>query len=366
MVLITSNLKKYSKLFLSVRIAGNVYYDYVFLDFRQKTMSFYSDSTWVRTDLIIEGENNIDYLYIDGFKFFFLVNSYSSLEIKDGEFYSKEGNRFSLPTIEEDLTFNIEENYSGESKKLKFTKQFLEDLNICKEFLEKTPTYPALFFEKNIMTALCQTKSIQSVTGFEDNTSFSMPTPVLRAILSLEIKEDEIIEFRLTKTENGADNVEFNYLDLFYRFSSSADVTLPVNPFDSNFIKSFNHKNFFVVETKELVEALKIFSTFAKIDVGHCQIIFNSENFINLKLITDSEVDLNLKVIEYSNFDYFDQKDLWISLSGLSSAANSLAKKKVDKIKIHFEEDKPAIKLQNFENKEELFIVQTLIQDPTE
>lgn len=364
MILNMLNLRQYTKLFNSVKIAGNAYYDHVFLDFRKNTMSFYTDSTSVRVDLLVEGDKDVDYLYVDGLKFFFLVNSYDKLEIRKGKFYSDKKDRFSLPVIDEDLAFSVQEDYTGEIRQLHFSRSFIEDLDICREFLEKSSNFPAVFFEKRDIVALSQSKCIQAPSGFVEDTSFAVPTPVIRALLSLNIQEDDDIEFRLKESANGGQIIEFNYRDLLYKFASSSDVELPVDPHSEEFTSSFDHKEYFIIETSDLVEALRILSSFAKIDIGHCEVLFESETSIKMKMFNESEIEYNIDIESYSDYEFFKDKSFWISLHGLSSAVSSMAKKRIENIQIHYSDKEPAIKLLDASRTQEIFIVQTLIEKP--
>jgi hypothetical protein len=364
MILFTSNLKPFSKIFNLVKISGNAYYDHVFLDFRKKKMSFYTDTTSVRIDLVIEGDKDVDYLYVDGLKFFFLVNTYSSLTIKKGKFYSEKGDKFSLPLLEEDLAFSLEEDYDLDVKTIKFTEDVLSDLEICKEFLDKDQSFPAVFFEQDNFIALSQMKYIQAPSGLPSTTSFSIPVAVIRVLLSLGIAKDTEIDFRMKSTPNGGQIIEFNYKDLFYKFSSSSDISLPTDPYAEDFTSSFEHEEFFRVKTKEFLEAVKVLSSFSNSDISHCRIDFENEKSIKIKLLSDSEIDYSLTVEDYSDSEYFIEKSFWISLFGLSSAVNSFSKKKVDEIQIHYSSDAPAIKMLDATDSKKIFIVQTLIEEP--
>ena len=139
--------------------------------------------------------------------------------------------------------------------------------------MEKSSNFPAVFFEKRDIVALSQSKCIQAPSGFVEDTSFAVPTPVIRALLSLNIQEDDDIEFRLKESANGGQIIEFNYRDLLYKFASSSDVELPVDPHSEGILLALIIK-YFIIETSDLVEALRILSSFAKIDIGHCEVLF--------------------------------------------------------------------------------------------
>lgn len=361
----TSNLKRYNKIFQQVKIAGNAYYDHVFLDFRKSLLSFYNTSSIVRINLNVSGESDREFLYVDGAKFFSLVGTYDSLELRDGKFISDKGDKFLLPSLEDDLDIPLEEDYSGEIHSLSFSESFLNDLDICKDFLDKNENFPALFFERDAIVALAQTKCIQAPSGLTD-ASFSIPYEVLRVILFLGIEKDETIEFRMKETTNGGKIIEFNYRDLFYRFSSSTDAQLPVDIYSEDFTSSFEHKEFFVLDSKELLKSIQTLCLFADVNSSHCKIEFVSENSLKIIVTTDSEIEYSQNILSMSDFEFFESKSFWISLLGLNTAVNSFVKKKASRIKIRFSDEAPTVKIFDEENSEEdMFIVQTLIEDPS-
>lgn len=364
MILETKNLKPYIKLFVSTKIAGNAYYDHVFLDFRKKTLSFYTDSTSVRLTLFIKDQKDETFLYVDGMKFFQLVANFDQLEIIDKKFYGKK-NKFSLPTLDEDLSFSLEEDYSGEIFSLTFTKSFLSDFVMFKEFLEKDPTaYQALFFQSAASMVISPTRFMLSTTSLDSTVSFSIPTSVVKAIDLLPIQENEVIEFRMKNSSNGGKIVEFNYNDLFYRFASSSDLELPVDPFDEDFTSSFMHEEFFELTTSEAYETIKFISDFLKQEVNHSKLEF-LEDSIKITATYETEIEYLLPVLRYSNQSYFVEQNFWIVLNSLLSAINTFSRKKVDTLSIHYSTEGPAIMIEDAKKESDFFIVQTLVQDPS-
>jgi hypothetical protein len=364
MILETKNLKPYTKLFASTKIAGNAYYDHVFLDFRKRTLSFFTDTTSVRLSLFVRDQQEETFLYVDGMKFFQLVANFDQLEIKDNKFYGNK-NKFSLPTLDEDLSFSLEEDYSGEIFSLTFTKSFLSDFLMFKEFLEKDPTaYQALFFQSSASMVISPTRFMLSTTELDPAISFSIPTSVVKAIDLLPIQENEVLEFRMKSSSNGGKIVEFNYNDLFYRFASSSDIELPVDPFDEDFTSSFMHKEFFELNASEAYDTLKFISDFLKQEANHSRLDF-LEDSIKITATYDSEIEYILPVIQYSDLNFFIDQNFWIVLNSLLSAINIFVRKKVDTLSIHYSVDGPAIMIEDAKKESDFFIVQTLVQDPS-
>lgn len=361
----TESLTGFSKIFGQVRTAGVSYFEYVFLDFDKKTLSFYNDSTAVKISLDLEilSEEPIDSIFIEGNKFFSLISLYDVLIYKGrGVFATECGNNFTLPILEEKLDFFEKENYSLPKFLMTVTPSFIKDLKIHDAFLDRENALQGLFFRNGFMISLSETKVIYSKSPFEDDAFLTIPQPIAKILTLLKFEEGDVIEFRISK--NGG--VEFNYGKLFLKFSASQDLSLPADIFSREFTEAFDHEEYFTFKTEDIKELLKIFGMFFNLDTSHTKVSFLSDDLCRFSVIADSTVDYNLALQSVSKEGVYSDKHLWISIFGFISAVNSLIIKGAEEIKVQFNEGAPAVLFSNStKGKEDTYIIQTLTEDPS-
>lgn len=374
MRLITSNLSEFTRVFNIVKDPTSTYFTHVFLNFKEKVLSFYNEFTVVRIDLLYtleDGEELPKNLFVDGTKFFFLVNLHKELIIKDGVFYSNKGDKFVVPTLEEELDFIDKETYSDNTYQMMFNKNVSIDFGLMGDFIDKEGAIPAIFFLNDSTITIGSSKVIYSKLPFDKKVDFSIPGLVVRILASLkpDVSKDaidDIIEFRLITNDDGKQTVEFNYKTLFVKYSTSEDSTLPVDPTSEEFRVNFDHKDYFVVAKENLITAIRIITSFFDSENGHCKISFISKNEIMVSAHTESQmVDYKIDLEEMTNSEEFVGEDFWISIFGLQAATNALIAKGYTKIKIQYSPNKNAIVFSDVElGYEGFYVVQTLTQSP--
>lgn len=363
MIIYTENLKPFRSLFNAVKVNGNAYYDHVFLDFRTNTASFFNESASVKINLMVEGERDQDYMYVDGTKFFFLVQNFSQLRLEDGRFFSEKGDKFVIPKLDEDLSIEIKEDYSGVSVGIPFTKELSTFLSVSKDFLDKEAGFPYLFFENGKMILISQARFISVDSHLDKGVKFSLPQSVIKILQTLSVDEGDTLEFRIRKAANDGDLLEFNYKDLLYKFASSSEALLPTDVFGEEFAQSYDHEEYFTLDFTKFNEAAKMLNTFLESSVNPCKFEFvTAESKLKISLLNESEVEYYVDLKEVSNLEYFEDKFFWVSISNLVFSLNPFGRNDKD-ITICFREGAPAVKM-TVENPENLFTVQTLVEEP--
>lgn len=366
MKILTTNLQAYKKLYDQTKVTGNAYYEYVFLDFVKQELIFMNESAIVKLALSIEDpeDRDKDFLFVDGSKFFFLATTFPYLEIKGKSFYSPEGNRFVLQTLDETLELPEEDEQNWSDVEITLTEEFMTNFLIASDYIDKESVYSSMFFEKDKMIVISENKYLQIKTEIKKG-SFEIPLSVVR-VLSLIMKttKPESFYLKYRPSSNGGKVYTLFCDGLTYFFSTSSEIELPVEPESKEFIDSYIHENFFTFGLHSLYETAKTLSTFVDdASFSHCRIEF-LEKEIQFNLQNGSQVEYRHPILLYSDYSYFEGKSFWISLNSLKQALSILDSKKYSEAILRFDENAPVVYLSSLENEGIVKVVQTLLEEP--
>jgi hypothetical protein len=362
----TNKLKNYKKIYESVKDVNSVYQDYVYLNFKDSKLEFLNQSCFVSIVMEIEGEDERDGLFVEGSKFFFLVQSYDEITLKGVSFYDPRGNKYSIPILNEPLS-PPEEDSSIEKVDLNFSKRFFSLLKTSFDYLPKEEFSPtsALFLDKGRLMALSDTKFLSSDISDIFQGSLILPYGIAKILNSLFFEEDNISVY----SKEFSNVIKIETRDMKLLFASNLQHELPVDPFSDDFKSGFLHPNRVELPLSLFEEAVKNLSSFiGEQNITPCRVIFNMEKKqLILSIETDGETSLSIPIVSTNNDDYFESKDFWIYLSYLKQSILSLKNysKEEDSLFFLFDQDSPAV-LFSLDNQEELFIVQTLLRNPEE
>ena len=359
----TTNLKEFKKIFDLTRIAGNAYYEHIYLDFEKEVLTFMNDSAIVRIKLFIDDKDEKqENIFVDGTKFFFLVSTFDYLIIKGKSFYSPQNNKFILQTLDEELELPEVKEYEWKQVVINFTEEFNKYLAISKDYLEITPE-TSLFFEKGYMISLSENRFFQANAKIDPESSFDIPIAVVKIIENLHTKIEDSCILRY-RTKNRGKIYEILYKDLVYNFSSPYNTELPIDPFNPDFIASFKHDNFFELDLKTALENVSTLDSYVSdSSSSHCEIKFFEDSLV-FYLKNEGEVEYRQPVEFYSDFEKFREGSFWISLNRLKIALSSLNTKRYEKIKIRYNLEEDMIYFSSKEETGDMFIVQTLLEKP--
>jgi hypothetical protein len=361
MIIKTKNLKQFKKTFDVLKDNTSPFYEFVYLDFEKEKLIFRNERVVVSIDLELEEKTDEKNFYVSGSKLFFIISSYDKILLKDEVFYSTDSGKFKIPTMKEEGVFPYLEDYEYSIGRILFNSEFQKELRTASDFLDKEETSPfsALFFEKGRMFAISPAKFFNSRINDLISFDFYIPTSIVRLFYSLDI--DEEVEVKKKKSGDGF-VMQLEGSD-FYIYFSIPSFELPIDPFSEDFKESFFHENTISFPRNELFASIKFLNDFLKDSKGsYCRIKFSTreEKAIEFYLPADGEVYYKAPVSFSSDHNYFNNKELWISLLDLRTIVNSL--KKEEDIIMRYEQDAPSVM---FYQDEDLFIVQTLIEDPT-
>lgn len=374
MKILTTNLKDYKKVFEIVKQSGTRLYESVYLDAENDRIVFMNDNTVVQIAATMEKDEGeqVEPFFVDGVKFFFLVESYDILNVKGTTFFSPTGDKFALPSFKEDIELP---DFGGEgswtSVPMNFSEQLQLDFKTALDYVEPGETeYSSLFFEGKKMLTLSKTKFFQ--TSLENSVkSFNIPHYFVRllAVMNLEGKG----EFRY-KSINDAFRVFFKMRDLEVVLSTSSSNSLPIDPESSEFREAFYHDEWVQLPVRSTLESIKFLSSLTgEPTTTHVRLSFGGEgedSHMMFGIQNESDISYKTPVEKFSDPSYFEENELWISLDSLRRALSHFGMRKILSVIVRFEEGAPAIyfadKKELEEGASDFFIVQTLLENPTE
>lgn len=362
----TESLKVANKIWSKVRVNGIQYYEYVLLDFENKILAFKNENTFVKVAMELEdNEDEHRAMFVSGVKFFSLVQFYPYIDLEGDTFFSPNGDKFVIPELDEEVYFPDEEYDDWDEISVNFSTDFNKQLSLSQSYIETDPSsgYSTLFFKDSDIIACNPNKMFFGKSG-AISSDFNIPVPLLRIICSLGI--EGVVNFKTRKVGNSIMG-EFEYLGVWIRYGSSSNFELPFDPKDEEFIASYNHPNYFVVNLSEFDGALKFLSSYlVDIPDAICSCVFNTEDsnnmFFKIMLNYSGITEYKIKLVECSDPSFFEDKSVSIYLSSLKSAVGVLSQYGVESIRISFDPEAPAMKFSDSKEECPVFVVHTITE----
>lgn len=380
MKIMTEALRPLIKVWSLMRKQGMRAYEYVYIDFDNAKIKMLDEQSFITANLPLSDYEQHEPVYVEGSKFFSLVNAYDSIEIKsnDTTFYSEDGNTFNLPQLNIiDAAFPEDVYNDWIDQKIDFTAEFnnmlLSSLNYVDPDINSE--FSTLYFQSGIAVALSDIKMFfEKLPGITSN--FNIPYPLIKIILALRLENS--VNFKFRELSNEAMMIEFEYNGVVVRFSSSAKYQLPVDPLDPNFRQQFDHNNYFIVDKNQLNESVNFLGEFLK-DVSDvictCQFVtYDSAGnkldnpYIRIDSNYSGEISYKIPIKEFSDIDYFNGKKLVLYLNIFKSVITTLSNYKTESILVKYEEGMPAVYFSNAENlknnvEDNVYIIHTVIDE---
>jgi len=363
MTIVTENLACYARTFDKVRIAKTAYYGSVYLDFEKEFLYFQNESMIVRVPLELEDKDDVENVFVfDGDKFFLLTTQYDSLSFDGKSFTSPDNNEFKLSLFSEpydlpELDPNLEKDESWEEISFSVTSDLLHHIRNAMTYISlEQESLKGVFIDEGQLIALQSKKFYQAKVDIEDN--LTLPFDFLKVFLSF----DGIGESTLYKQEHGdAHRYIFKQNDLTIRFVTSSDLSLPVDIHSPDFVKNYNHEEYFCLSKEHFVEASHFLEPFTK-DIVKSKVTFNfapSSNSLTIHVDDEQNIiDYKIEVEEYSSLDTFENEEITISLSAVSSIFSQINS---ELIYITYNPDSPAMKFSSG-SQADYFIILTKIK----
>lgn len=380
MKIITENLRQLSKIWAIMRKQGMKAYEYVYIDFDSKKLKFVDEQSLIVSDLAIAEQEEHEPMYVEGSKFFSLVNAYDNIEVKPNDltFYTSDGNKFVLPQLDiADASFPDEEYTDWTIQNIDFTSDFNRLISSSLNYVDSdiNSEYSTLYFIKGYAVALTDIKMFFAKLPASFTADCNFPYPLIKIITSLKLENN--VEFKFRDVGDSA-MIEFTYNGVCVRFASSAKYQLPVDPLDPDFQRQFNHDNYFIVNKAQLNSSVNFLGEFLK-DVSDvictCKFITLDENgnqldepYIRIDSNYSGEVSYKIPVKEFSDFTYFNGKTLVLYLNIFKSVISTLSNYNVEDILVRYEEGMPAVYFANAENtkngiEDEVYVIHTVINE---
>ena len=366
----TRNLLRYRKIYGMTKVVGNIYFSYVFLDFEKKLLSYQNETTIVSIDLIIEGENEKEKnLFVDGEKFFYLVQKYESLEVRDSQFFTPDGHRMILPSIDEEMELPQEVDGDWNHVSFLFDKALISNLSVASSYLEKELDMPALFFDKGKMFILSSIRYFQADSGLDEEKTFLFPKEIVSMLKSIGLQDGDSAIVYYQETSNGGLIVEVTCGTLHYRHATSSQFEPSVDPLSEDFKENFLHEDYVVFPVKEINRELTFLSALLKDFVSPtCNFSFeeDGEN-LSLRIIIQNNIEVEklLPILRFSDKKKLVDRGFWILLDSMSMALRELHMKGVSEAIIRYDEEASTIFLADPSEEEKFFLVHALVEDPT-
>lgn len=345
MTIVTENLVAYTRTFDKVRVAKIAYYGSVYLDFQNEFLYFQNESMIVRIPLELEDKQDIENVFVfDGDKFFLLVNQYETLSFDGKSFISPDNNEFKLSLFSEpydlpELDPNPEDE-SWEEINFTVTPDLLYHIRNAMTYISlEQDSLKGIFFDGGELIALQSKKFYQASIDILEN--FSLPYDFLKVFLSFE----NLGNLTIYKQNHGdAHRYIFKQNEVTIRFVTSENLSIPVDIHSEDFIKNYDHENYFCLSKSSFVEASNFLEPFTK-DIVKSKVIFRFDpNSDSLTIHVNDEqnfINYKVEVEEYSSNTEFQDKELSISLSSVSSIFSQINS---ELVYITFDSDSPAMK----------------------
>lgn len=374
MKILTTNLRNYRKVFDAVRRTGIQLYDSVFLDFAEKYLVFMNETSVIRIQMELEGElGNQENFFVDGGKFFSLIGAYDLLRVEGKKFLSPTGDSFVLPTFNEDIELpDFAQEGKWKEAKLDFTKEFVANLKTAQNYIEPGDTeFSSLFFEDDVMLSLSKTRFFQA-PSYNDGVSFNIPYNFVVLLNTMSNVGEAQLKYM---SKNDAFKIYFKIDNIEILSGTNSSNSLPVDPMSEEFRESFFHNNWVQLPVKSSMNSLKFLSTLLGDSLAsHVNVSFSEEGedyFMKFHISNESNINYKSEVERFSDFEYFKGRSFWISLDSMRRALLNFENRAVESVVLRYEEEAPAVyfadaKEVESEESEKFFIVQTLLEDPTE
>ena len=375
MRILTSSLKPIQRIWSQVRVKGTQINEYVFLDFKNKTLTFFNSRTVVKAKFYVEDdEDTSSYrsMFIDGGKFFSLVQFYDYIDLdQDGVFYSSLGDKFLIPELNEEPEIADQPFDDWKTLSIEFTPELNKKLSIASTYVDadEKSDFSSLFVHNGTLIGCNRFRMLFAATdnGFGEE-DFNIPLDLLRLIVSMDLQG--IVDFSVRDTSTGAKMIEFSYGDIWLRYGASSRYELPFDPDSEDFRSSFDHPNFFSVKLEKLEEAIKFLSVYFNDVAGTvCQLVFDTADpnamllTLHLSYEDAGTSDYKIQIENCTDPEFFDGKSVYINLSFIKSAITVLHQFEVEDLRMTFDDGTPAIEF--LDNKEEapVYVVHTTNED---
>lgn len=361
-------LRKYSKTFEQIKVAGHPVYESVFLDLSTRSIWFFNSTTYANVDLeveVLESDSEDPGFFVDGHKFFTIVNTYDDILLEDRVFKSEEGNTFSIVSYGEDWDFPNLTDVSEyeESSSITVDPDFLHHLKNAVSFTSSDLNSPfsAVYLQDEKMVAIQTSKYYEF--SVPDANHFVLPQSLARILLGMN--PEGTIHF-YTKYVGEAQITLLQTEDIRIKFSASSNYELPVDINSEEFRGSFDHPAFFVVSREDMISNLRFLENFARNIVNaRAQVHFNpQEGCLTFEITEESHIEHNIPVEKFEDSEFevsFSEMDpFWVSLTDLRL---TLQKISGDKVCIQYHPEKAPLRFQEYEGDDSYFIIQSRLEE---
>lgn len=377
MRIFTDNLKLIQKVWSQIKNRDSKYYEYVLLDFKEGCLGFENRQTVVKVKLHLEDNDGKGFshrnLFIDGAKFFSLVQFYDYIDIDENDiFYSSLGDKFQIPRIEEDIALTDVSFNDWEKYTVDFTPELNTELTASFSYVDTEPdsTYSALFAYDGKLIAcnrfrifICKTDG-----SISSKAEMSLPLPLLKLINTIRMSGKVTFLYRIDSNE--APMVEFSYNDIWMRYGGSSDFALPFEPDSEDFKSAYDHPNYFVVSLSELNEAINILSAYyTDVSDAICTLSFDTSNPEDRKMIIkvsyeqSGNIEYRIGVSSCTDDEYFNGKTVAIYITFLRNAISTLSQFGVENMMITYDEDAPAMAFYDAKEEAPAFVIHTITEE---
>lgn len=375
MILKTEKLRSYLKSYHLVRQAGNPYYETIYLDFEKEELFFRNDDIMVKIKIEVEKEEgeNPENLSVDGMQFSSLVNEYPQLEIKKRLFFSPAGDRFGLKCLVTDpITVDFQkQSETWETISVNLSADLIKHFRLSKAYSAPDPHSPFknLFFQKGSLIAFQRSKVYIAKTP-EVPVDFSIPTKFSQILASMEeIQGESNISF-LKKPDGSTSKLIFTREDISFLVSASNFGAFPYDISDEAFKRNYLHQHVVKFSTEELMSSLyfvlRLMGTIINYRVKISFAEDSGQLVMVIQVLDDSDITYAIPIHEHSKKEGIINKSFWISLMDLKNAVQNIRAFKADNTYIRFDPQAPTISIGTHPEDSDLFLIQTLLEDPAE
>jgi hypothetical protein len=362
----TLSLRPYSNIVAKNRVTGNDLWETCVLDFENNQLYFRSPNTFGKIALNVELEDGEEpeNFAVDSEKFFYLVNWYDDLILKDKVFYSPEGEEIKLKNLPDDYHKpSFDEDW--EEVELDLTEELFSHIqkSISYHDVDENSAYNGVFITKNKLVATDAGKFYE-VAIDQEVPDMNLPIDFVRNLLRAFTVGDTLTIGKLEKGD--AHIFKFVKDTLSFRMSSVLNLNLSIDVEDENFISAYDHENYIKFNRHELNDVLSFLQPFTR-DIVANRIKLSVEEDDGQSELVVEVMDANYvkkKIVleDISDIDYFLESDnnIWISASVLKMAINHLDS--ADSIIMQIDNELPAMNLYCEGNKDDHVICTRLTE----
>ena len=372
-VLKTEKLRNLQRIWSSIRIKGTPYYENVLLDFENKKIAFRGPQSTVKGNLEFETEGNLPPLgFIDGSKFFSLVQFYDELVIDENGVFSSSGNSFEVPYLDETDIDMADRSYDDW---MKVTVNFDEETGkklssaiSCIDPSDADSTWTqAVYLQSGTIITASHYRMYFSPVDNADEGNLTFPSQFAKLLPYLHLSGD--VDFLVRKGAGDSTIIQVDTGEVWIRYYCASVYVPPVDFLSDEFTSSYNHPNYVSFRVEDVSTALKfLFSylsdssdpwtylEFRKSERDEDSVVFHLEERGG---ITNYVIPLTGS----SDFSYFKNRRIKIQLDPLRLVTGIFSQAGIVVLDLSVDFDSVSVKFSDNQKKSEIRMVAVLSEE---